>query len=196
MILFSSKVRQIIALGKAEAFFFLHILNGDGSLYRASTTFYNSFTAGNNVSYISDDFIVSVDPPQMTTTVDREQYKITVADPDFLNAIEAEYGMIGKLVEIRLGFVDPDTGLPLVSDMNDTLVVYRGQIDGPSAAIDTNELGDSSFVIACASPMISLDMSKGIFLSREYIRARDSNDGSCDAIYTGSGSLTYKWGRI
>lgn len=194
MLLFSTKVRQIIADGKGRVFFFLHITNGDGSLFRASTTHHSPFTMANGITYLADDYIIGVDAPQLTTTVDREQYKITLADPDFSNAAAAESGLIGKKLEARLGFIDPDTGLPL-SAMEDSFVVYKGRIDGMGATINTEEIGESTFVMSCASPMVSLDMKKGVYLSRDFVRSRNAADASCDKIYNGSGALVLKWGK-
>jgi len=194
MITFSSKIKAIIAANKAETFVYLSIKNGDGSLFRAATTHHSSFTADDNLLYVSDDFIVGIDPPQQSSSVDREQYKLTLADPTFRTAAAAENGLVGKKVEVRLGFVDPDTGLPL-ANVTDSLVIYKGKVDGLIGTAETEEAGDLNFVMSCASPMVSLDQSKGLYLSRDQVRARNPNDSSCDEIYTGSGSITIKWGR-
>jgi len=195
MITFSPTVRQIIADGKAEVFFFVFVKNGDGSLFRASTTHHTSFKAGDNINYVADDFIISADPPQQSSTVDREQYKLTLADPEFTTAAEAENGLVGKKVEVRLGFINPDNGKPLVQDMADTFIVYKGKVDGLSSSFDTVETGELLFVMSCASPMVSLDQSRGVYLSRDEIRSRTPTDSCCDKIYTGSSALTIKWGR-
>jgi len=194
MITFSPKVKAIIASGRAEGFYFFHILEQNGSVVRASTTHWASFIASNGVTYDADDYIVSVDPPQLSTTVDRENYKIALADPDFYEAAKAENGMVGKRFEARFGFLDLETGLPL-ANLGDSLIVYKGKIDGMSASITLEEAGESLTTISCASPVMSLDMHKGIYLSRDNVRARNPKDACCDDIYTGSGSLTFKWGR-
>jgi hypothetical protein len=194
MLTFSAKVTSIIASGKGEVFLFVHFLNGNGTLYRASTTHFNSFTASNNVTYLADDFIVAIDNPQISTVVDREQYKLTVADYNFFSEAEAKNGMVGMKVEVRLGFIDPDTGQPL-TNVADSLVVYKGKIDSVGATINTEERGDSIFVISCASPMLALDMKKPIFLSKDYIRSQNPIDSCCDSIYKGSSGITLKWGK-
>jgi len=194
MLLFSPRVRQLIADGRARVFYTLHLLNADGTVFRASTTHFSSVKLGNDITYVADDFIVSVDPPKISSNVDREQYRVTLADPDFQSAADAENGLVGKKMEARLGFLDPDTGLPL-TDLADTFVVYKGRVDGMTSTISTDEVGESLFDMTGASPMVSLDMSKGIFLSRDSIRARDKEDACCDKIYNGSSSLVLKWGR-
>jgi len=194
MLTFSTNIKNILAANSGQIFYNLWIKNGDGSLFRASTTHHSTMTMSNNIVYVADDFIVSVDPPQLSTTVDREQYKIILADNTFDSAAQADNVYVGKLVEARLGFIDPATGLPLLNIV-DSLVVYKGRIDGASSKITTDEIGESLFNISCASPMLSLDMRKGLYLSRDVIRGNDPNDGCCDQIYEGSGTLILKWGR-
>jgi len=194
MLLFSPRVRQLIADGRARAFFCLHLLNADLSVYRASTTHYNTVKLGNDITYAADDFIVSVDPPKISSNVDREQYRVTLADPEFQGAADAENGLVGKRMEVRLCFLDPDTNLPL-TDIEDTFIVYKGRVDGMTSNVSTEEVGESLFDMTGASPMVSLDMSKGTYLSRDVMRARDPEDSSCDKIYNGSGALVLKWGR-
>jgi hypothetical protein len=152
-------------------------------------------TLDNSITYEADGYILTVDPPRMNTTVDREQYKITMADPEFVLAADADNGMVGKLVEVRLCFVDPDTGLPLTA-LEDSLVVYKGKLDGVSLSVDTADIGESVIEYSCASPLVSLEQKNGYYMSREFMRGINPTDSCCDAIYEGAGSLTFKWGRI
>lgn len=195
MITFSETVSQIIADGKGEVFIFMSLKNADGSLFRASTTYHSDFTDSNGITYESDGLIVSADPPQQSSTVDREQYKLVLADVEFKLPAVAENGLVGKTLEVRLGFINPLNGLPLVEDPNDTLVIYKGKVDGLSGNANLEEIGELLFTLTGAAPLISLDMSRGIFLSKDFVRARNPADGSCDDIYTGSGPLMLKWGK-
>lgn len=194
MITFSGTVSQIIADGKGEVFFFMHLKNGDNSLFRASTSHHSDFTPSNGILYEADGLIVAADPPQQSSTVDREQYKLTLADINFKIPAVAENGLVGKVLEVRLGFLDPLTGLPL-PDLEDSLVVYKGKVDGLLGNANTEEVGELLFTLSGAAPLISLDMSRGIYLSKDFIRARNPADGSCDDVYTGSQALMLKWGR-
>ena len=54
MILFSDNIKAVIASGKAEVFYCLLMRNGDGSVYRASTTHYNPVVLGNGVTYVAE----------------------------------------------------------------------------------------------------------------------------------------------
>lgn len=194
MILLSANIQNILASGKAESFYLLSIHEGDGSLYKTSTTHYSDILMANGITYAADDYIVALDPPQLSSTVDREQYKIVLTDPNFNTAASAQSNFIGKVLEVRLGFCDYDSHVPLTS-MADTFVVYKGKIDAANSEIKTDIIGESLFNISGASPMLSLDSKKGINLSREDVRSRYPNDGCCDQIYEGSGTLVLKWGR-
>jgi len=194
MIVFSPKISQIIAVGQSESFFCFHLANKDGSIFRASTTFFNDVTLENGVRYFADDLIVSLDPPRLDSTVDREQYRITCSDPNYDLAAAAEVGLVGKLAEVRLCFIDTTTGLPATA-LADTLVVYRGKIDQLSSVIETEESGESLFNIVCASPMLSLMAKNGLYLSRDFVRSRVPLDSCCDQIYEGSAAPALKWGR-
>jgi len=194
MILFSPTIQALIASGNAQAFYLLLIQNEDLSIYKASTTLFTEVTMSNGITYESDDYIVSVDPPKLDTVVDREQYKLTLADPNFLSGEDAENGLMGKFMECRFGFFNKSTG-EIYTDLADTFMVYGGRVDGGAFSIDTNEIGDSTFTIAGSSPMAALEMRKGIYLSRDYIRNKNPKDSCCDQIHEGSGSLVLKWGR-
>jgi hypothetical protein len=194
MIEFSNTVKEIIADGKAEAFFCVYILNNDSSVFRASTSHTNNVTLSNGITYVADDFLVNVEPPQQSSNVDREKYKITVCDSTFQSAALAENGLVGKRIEIRLGFMNPDTGLPLTS-LSDTIIAYKGRLESLTGEINTEEVGEIQFVFTCTSPIMSLDMTRGIYMSKDYIRGRNPNDACADEIYVGNTPLLQKWGR-
>jgi hypothetical protein len=194
MIQFSANIMSEVNAGNVETFYLLSIRNGDGSLERASTTHAIAITMGDGVTYLANDQIVAADPPKLSTTVDREQYRVTLADPSFENAEAADSGMVGKTLETRIGFVNSTTGLPYTA-MADTFIIYKGRIDGAALTVKTAELGESNLDITCASPMAVLDMKKPLYLSKDFIRGRQASDSSCDQVYEGSGSLVLKWGK-
>jgi hypothetical protein len=168
--------------------------------------------------YPSDDSLVALDPPQATTNVDREQYQVSIADPSFsllhdesftnmndtdINSHQNYFSkrFIGRSMETRIGFietrpniVDSPEGHPLVN-INDTIIVYRGRIDGVACSIDTGAIGSLLINISGSSPMRNLDLKKSVYLSRDFMRKRDPKDSSCDQVYGGSGKMILKWGR-
>lgn len=194
MITFSPRVTELIASNRAEAFFCMHILNGGGSLFKASTTYHENVALSNGVTYISDDFIAKMEPPHQSSDVDKEKYKLAVNDDGFFLAANAENGLVGKRMEVRICFFDPDIPGPLLN-LADTMILYKGRLHGLEGELEMEEFGQIGFTITGSSPMMSLDMTKGIFLSKDAIRARNPNDGSCDDIYKGSTPLLQKWGK-
>ena len=100
-------------------------------------------------------------------------------------------GLVGKLLEVRLGFIDPDTGNPLIS----SFVAYRGLIDSVQLEITTSTEGEEMLKIGAASPMNDLGMKRSIYLSKEETRRRDPNDSSCDEITKGSVGKGLRWGK-
>lgn len=194
MIQFSNNVINLINSNTASAFFILKITNIDGSVFKATTTHYHDVTMSDSIIYLSDDYIIAVDPPRLDSNVDRDQYKLTLADPSFLNIAAFDNILLGKTLELRLCFMDTFTNT-ILTNLNDTFVVYRGKVDGMTVTISTEEVGSAELVVTCASPMFSLEMSRGIYLSNDYIKSLDATDDCCSQLYQGSGSIVLRWGR-
>jgi hypothetical protein len=146
-------------------------------------------------SYVADDTIASVDAPQATTNVDREQFRILLSDPR-LESMETVFNnLVGYPIEVRLGFLNIDTCMPFL-DLSDTIIVYKGRVDSTAYSIKTQEMGEAVLQVTGSSPMRSLDAKNSLFLSRDYVRQLSPNDSSCDQIFEGSEALVLKWGRI
>lgn len=190
----SSNIVAALNGEELATFHMLQITDKTGDQILSSTSHYTNITLSNGVTYESNGLLVDVDPPQLSTTVDREQYSVTLADPYFMQGALAETGLIGKKLEVRVGFLDSVTGLPLLNVI-DTFLIYKGRIDGTSYKIDMQEYGEALLNVTGTSPILSLDMKKGIFLSRDAVRQRNINDSSCDQLYEGSGAVVLKWGR-
>jgi len=160
------------------------------------STFYREFTLSTGDTYTPNCPLVEVQPPQISSSVDREQFSISLADPAFESGLLAEAGLIGSKIEIRIVFLDISNDLPY-SDINESLIVYKGQIDAVSYKIDNAEIGSVLYTISCASPMAKLDMAKPYYTSKTFIRENVlSTDSSFDQIYQGSGSVRLKWGKL
>lgn len=195
MRLFSANVTAALARDDTETIYLVRITDVAGTVLISSTTFFEQVTLSNGYVYAANGTLVAADPPQLSTTVDREQYKLTFADPEFAAGAHAENGLIGKKLDVRLGFIDFTTGLPF-TDVADTFIVYKGRIDGTSYKITTNELGEAILQITGTSPMLSLDMQKGVYLSKNEVRQRNPLDSCADQIFEGSGPTTLKWGKL
>jgi len=193
MITFSTAMINAMSNAPVDYFHLIKITNENNTVTKAVTTHWANVTI-NSVTYVADGSIVKLDPPQTTTTVDREQYKFILADPSFTEAAAAEASLVGHRAEIRIGFLDHVFKQPLTT-LTDTLLIYSGRIDGAAYNIKTDTLGESLLQITCASPLADLDMKRMLYCSRDFVRGRRPDDSSCDQVYGGSGILNLKWGK-
>lgn len=191
MLQFSSPIAAEIAAGTARGFITILIKSGVGATLLATTTHYAAVTLSDGITYLADDNIISIDPPQLSSTVDREEYKIVVDGA----AMDADLDLVGCSLEVRLCFVNTATGLPYTT-LADTLLFYKGKVSGKSAEFETESAGSYQFTVKGASPMMALDMIGGMYLSRDSIRSMSPEDSCCDEIYQGSSALVLKWGRL
>jgi len=174
-------------------FHVLKITNDAGTVLKAITTAPHAVTIDSQ-AYTTEGTILSLDAPKTSATVDREQYKIQIADPSFAYGSLFQSVLIGAKVEVRMCFLDPTTRVPILT-IADTLLAYSGRIDGVSFIIKTSSQGEVVAQLMCSSPMANLDHKKAIFVSRDYIRGRNPDDASCDFVYGGSGAIALKWGK-
>jgi len=191
MLQFSPNIAKEIKANKARGFFTVLVKNDVGTIKFASTTHYNNITLSDGIEYVSDDQVISVEAPNLNTTVDREEYKITIAGGDF----DLNDDWVGCKFEVRYGCLNSETNLPY-TDLVDTLIFYKGKVNGKAGEYDLEELGSAIFTISGASPMMALEMTGGLYLSRDFVRGRTPKDGCADEIQQGSSSLVLKWGRI
>jgi hypothetical protein len=191
----SSNITALMQSGEtAETIYLIRITDKIGTLVYADTTHTSDVTLSNGFVYPANGNLVSADPPQQSTTVDREQYKIVIADPEMLLGALAESNFVGKRLEVRIGFLNPNTGLPYTT-VDDTFIIYAGSVDSASYKVSTEEYGESLFQVSGVSPIVSLDMKRGLYLSKDAVRQRNPQDSCCDQIYEGSGTSVLKWGK-
>jgi len=172
-------------------FFLLVRIFDEEEVHINTTTHPAPIELSNGWEYQSDGILMSADPPRLTTTVDREQYKLHFADPQ--KVMGGLTNWVGKEIDVRVGFLDPD-GVPY-TDAADTIVTYAGTVDGSAYKFSTGAQGESIFQLIGSSPMADLDQSKFVYLSRDFIRSRNINDTCCDTIYSGSNTISLKWGK-
>jgi hypothetical protein len=188
MISFSLNVRNLLQQPTIETFY---MIDFDG--YR-TTNYFAPITLSNGEVYNNDGRLYEVDPPQLSTTVDRELYKISFADPDFYFGTLIDQGIVGAPVTVRIGFVDPLTKQPLTA-VSDTVVSYKGRVDNGAYSIKTEDVGEALFVLTCASPMANLDAIRSLSTTKDALKTISPSDTSFDQIYEGSGQVELKWGK-
>jgi len=201
MITFSTNIQTALNNDVIDAFYMVRILDSAGSVvYNTTSHYYDvQLTSGGSVAsgylYSSNDGLISIDPPQLTTNVDREQYKILLADNDYTKSSFVNNNIVGKIIEVRIGFINITTNAPYF-ELTDTVIVYKGKIDSASYLVKTSTMGERVVQLTGSSPMRSLDMKRAVYLGKDAARQANPKDSSCDQIYEGSGSITLKWGRI
>jgi hypothetical protein len=152
-------------------------------------------------TYLGNSGLMSVDPPRLTSVVDREAYKVTYTDPTFQYRPLFEEGYIGKPISIYLGFFNTTDstlggaapGEPLL-DPDDVLIAYKGTVDNQAYSIDM-ENQEASLVIEGASPMTALGLIRTIVTSKDNLRQFNSSDNSYDQIFKGSKGIDLLWGK-
>ena len=116
MIQFSLAIQALLQQPVVEAFYLVRI----GNSYN-KTTFYSDLSF-DGVNYVSDGSLLSVEPPQLTSVVDKQNFKLTLADPLMELGSASETSLTGTTVQVRVGFVDqvseqPLLGLRVLSDV-------------------------------------------------------------------------------
>jgi len=184
---FSTAVRNIIDSGNIK-FFYLIDLYFNNTYHL--TSYSNNISYNNNV-YTSDGGIFEIDTPKLSSIVDREAYKVIVSDlsDNLLQDIRAN--IVGKDIIVRLGFINPATGTPLL-EQQDILYVYKGYVDKPEVI---NNWETKLASIEGTSPMSDLDMVNSFVTSRSSMKQRNANDTSFDEIFDNS-ELELKWGKL
>ena len=188
MIILSPRIIELLAQPVIEPFYMVKIMGGT-----LLTSYMAAVELSNGDLYLPGDF-VALDPPRMSSSVDRELYKISIADPRMEYGAMFESGMVGTAIEVRAGFIDQVTKQPELN-FTDTFMLYKGRVDGVSYQISLEEVGESVAVISCASPMASLDMAKPFHTSKDFLRQLNPEDNSFDQIYEGAGPVQLKWGK-
>jgi len=136
-------------------------------------------------TYISDGGLTKMDPPRLTSVLDREVYRIQLIDFD--NEIKSYFDSqaLGTSVTVRLGIEGNYTEL-------DT--VFKGRIDGVS--VETNpEEGTKEATIECTSPFAALDRTNNRMTDKQHQTAILTSDRCFDLIYASSKTIESKWGK-
>jgi len=187
MRVFSNNLQTLINSVDKLDFFFLITLKLN-STYRLSSLSFNTPYDGN--TFLASGAILSVDSPKISSVLDRESYTIVVADPDDELLAEARTGIIGKSIEVRVGFFN-SLGVPLL-DVNDTVPVYKGYVDSPQI---NNDFESKTLSIQGTSPMSDLDLMRSFYTTSTGMDQFDVTDTCFDRIHEGY-DLQVRWGKV
>lgn len=176
--------------------FYLVLLNISTPL--RDTTLSTDYTYYGNV-FQTNGKLASVEPPRMSSTVDREAYKISYADPDFSLRPYMGAAIVGKRLEVYLGLVNNSgsslggyaDGEPMGEEH--VIPIYKGWVDSPSYVIDPD--GKVTASVEGCSPMGALGMSNKLITTKDSLMQRNSSDTSFNKIYEGSKGIQLLWGK-
>jgi hypothetical protein len=188
MIAFSPTIAALLQNPTIDAFYCVTIKN-----YK-TTSFYNDVTLSNGEVFLADGKLFSVDPPKISAVVDREIFRVVLADPSYGLGASFESGLVGGLFEVKIVLTDPVTKVPY-TNISDCIIAYRGLIDNIGYSIQPGNEGETLLAISGSSPMNDLDLTKNFYTSREFIKTKNPDDTCFDQIYEGSGPVNLKWGK-
>lgn len=162
--------------------------------------------AGTGVgTFSADSGLAGVDPPRLSSVVDREAYKVTVADPSF--SLRSPLGLlIGAKMKVRIGFINSTAsnvagsdgvnvapGAPF-RDIRDTIMSYGGYVSGFEYAVEPSE-GTDVVTITGSSPLADLDAVRSSSTSPEFAKQLRAGDTSFDEASLSSRATVFKWGK-
>lgn len=200
----SAAINTILALENIVYFYFIEIgpytdTDNNENQYQRYVTHNYNLTIDSKL-YIADNKIVSVDPPRLSSSVDKESYKIVLTDPDFQFRGLFERGFSQVKVKISIGFYNTSSGTlggaavgePL-TNIADTITVYQGTVDNQVYAINPN--GGIIVTLECTSPMGALAMSKPFLTTDDSMHQVSSTDTSFSQVFKGSKGIGLLWGK-
>jgi hypothetical protein len=201
---YSNNVATILALQDISYFYLVELGPYLNLSWVSTTKRYITLgvdkTIGGNL-YSGNSKIISVDPPRMSSSVDRESYKITLVDPDYEFRGLFERGFSQINVKISIGFFNTSPGVlggvapgePILS-ISDTIVVYAGKVDNQVYAVDMDD-GGVLCTLECTSPMGAIAMSRPRLTTNDSIQQINPADTSFSQVYKGSKGVGLLWGK-
>jgi hypothetical protein len=159
------------------------------------TSFNRNITYDGN-TYIADGGLYEYDSPKFSSIVDRESYKIIIADILDQMVEEFRINVVGKPITVKVALLDSNEE-PLLGS-GEVLSVYSGTVDSPS--ID-NSFEEKLAILEGTSPMSDLDMTRSFLTSKDSMTQNRLNssasdtDTSFDEVYENH-QITLKWGKI
>jgi hypothetical protein len=105
----SASIQLLLAQDYIDTFYLVAL-----GATRRHTTINRNITFNGDL-FLGNSELASVEPPRLSSVVDREPYKVSYVDPLFTFRSEFETGMVGQVVIIYLGFINTlDTAIGAV----------------------------------------------------------------------------------
>lgn len=141
-------------------------------------------------TYLADGGMFEFDAPKFSSVIDRESYKIVIADQAEVMAAEFRLNVIGKPVSVKVALMDT-SGQPMLNTA-DVLSIYNGFVDAPSIS---NDFEQKLAIIEGTSPMSDLDMVRSFITSKAGMDQYSTTDTAFDEIFDNK-AVTLKWGKV
>lgn len=199
----STVVSTLISSGSIKYFILVELAGLKYTTYAADITMKNG--AASYGPFLADNGLQGIDPPRMSSVVDREAYKVTLTDPAFALRTTMS-AAIGKKLAVYFGFINSLSvsvtgsdgvavapGFPLL-DMRDTISSYGGIVNGSEYAIEPSE-GTAVLTVTGSSPLVDLDAIRSVVTSQAYAQGRRAGDTSYDEAHAASKSIVMNWGK-
>ena len=193
----------MINSGSLKYFFLVELGPHLWTTYASNLTMTNAGVAVG--TFQANSGLVGVDPPRLSSVVDREAYKITLADPDFSFRSNLT-SLMGRPLVARVGFINSlatsvvgadgvsvAPGLPFM-DIRDTAISYSGFYNGAEYAIEPAE-GNSLLTITGSSPMSDLDAVRSCLATPAFAAQIRPGDTTYDESFKDSKATILKWGK-
>jgi hypothetical protein len=202
---YSALVNSFLSNGFYSTYTLLELVLNEAT-FRYVTLPYDVTVGG--IEYSADNGIVNLDPPKMSSTVDKEAFKIELADPNFIYREYADTATSNGKIRVRIGFINT-TGSAVTStggtsygfgspvlDILDTIAIYDGVIDQPKYVISQDE--GVLFQLTGSAPMAALDAVNPMYTSKFMNNQRIPNgvvDTCFDKVSFGGRSQEILWGK-
>ncbi|MDB4378635.1 DUF2163 domain-containing protein [bacterium] len=183
---FSNVVKTVLASDSIE-FFFLIKLEFTQTYYLTS---YSSDIDFDGNTYSANGGLYEYDSPKMSSVVDRESYRVVIADLSNIMLNEYLSNVVGKPMTVYAGFIDSN-GYP-ITNPSDVIMVYKGFVDKPTIQ---NDFEKKLAILEGTSPMSDLDAVNTFYVSRDGMDQKNLSDTSFDDMYQDI-EIKYKWGKV
>lgn len=201
----SANFSTLLARNDATPFFLIRILKTVTTKHDTVVLMETSNAYDINVpglgNFVATDTIRSIEAPKVSTSVDREPYRVSYNDFTSSKMTLFEDGLSGakmtawvglfNMTNATLGGAAP--GEPLVN-ISDLLIAYEGAIDSQGFTASVKE-GSVIAYIEGASPVASLSMVRAYNTSKEFLKRRNSVDVAFDEVHEGSVKISKVWGK-
>lgn len=185
--------------GFVEYFLLLELGINTGAGATTLLTDYPLGITANGKTYTYDGGLATIEPPKISTTVDREVYKISLLDNDGQlfnkNATDTNRldNVIGASIITYMGLFDYDSNDVRTPNTSNLLTVYEGAIDGIQVV---NDFEEKVVVIEGSSPMADLSMIQIRMTNKDYQSQLSAADTAFDYVLEDVEDVKLKWGKV